>query len=58
MQISPKSTLLQDTNNEEDGHWRDVPCSKRNLIVCETKPIFSVPELRDIMLTIRDNPGI
>jgi hypothetical protein len=56
IQLSPRSTK-KDKLAQEDGTWRDVPCSKRNLIVCETKPMVTVPELRDIVFNLRDNPG-
>jgi hypothetical protein len=56
MQISPRS-LVKETQGPGDGHWRDVPCSKRNLVICEKKPMLSVPELQDILFHLRDNPG-
>lgn len=54
MEMSPKAGL-KEVGATEDGKWKDVPCSKRNLVVCEKKPILTVPELRDIVYQLRDD---
>ncbi|OXA37571.1 macrophage mannose receptor 1 [Folsomia candida] len=54
MQISPKAQRV--ITATDDGLWRDVPCTKRNVVVCEKKPMLTVPELQDIVFNLRDNP--
>lgn len=56
MEMSPKSGR-REIGATDDGKWKDVPCSKRNLVVCEKKPMLTVPELQDIVFQLRDNPG-
>ncbi|OXA54051.1 Conglutinin [Folsomia candida] len=56
MEMSPKAGRQAEVDATEDGKWKDVPCSKRNLVVCEKKPMLTVPELQEILFQLRDNP--
>lgn len=54
--MSPKKDLMG-VGATENGKWKDVSCSKRNLVVCEKKPMLTVSDLRDIVFQLRSNPG-
>ncbi|OXA54964.1 Alpha-N-acetylgalactosamine-specific lectin [Folsomia candida] len=56
MEMSPKAGRQGELDATEDGKWKDVPCSKRNLVVCEKNPTLTVPELQEILFQLRDNP--
>ncbi|OXA48061.1 uncharacterized protein LOC110855457 [Folsomia candida] len=53
--MSPKKDLMG-VGATENGKWKDVSCSKRNLVVCEKKPMLTVSDLRDIVFQLRSNP--
>ncbi|OXA41984.1 Macrophage mannose receptor 1 [Folsomia candida] len=55
MEMSPNATVVE-VGASEDGKWKDVPCSKSNLIVCEKKPTLTAPELQNMVVQLRDNP--
>jgi hypothetical protein len=51
------SHVSRDQNlNVEDGQWKDVPCIKRNLVVCQKRATLSIAELQDLIYEVRNNP--
>jgi hypothetical protein len=40
----------------DDGLWKDVPCNKRNLVVCQKGAILSIPEIQAALFDLKNNP--
>jgi hypothetical protein len=40
----------------DDGLWKDVPCNKRNLVVCQKGATLSIPEIQAALFELKNNP--
>jgi hypothetical protein len=40
----------------DDGLWKDVPCNKRNLVVCQKAATLSIPEIQAALFELKNNP--
>jgi hypothetical protein len=40
----------------DDGLWKDVPCNKRNLVVCQKGATLSIPEIQAVLFDLKNNP--